>query len=82
MSSDDFSFLFLIKASHGKFLSFHIFSNSDFIEDWVTVCTPAKEKVTKDYAGLPFEEQCTKCEKVKFFTTKLTELLSLSVKIT
>ncbi|KAJ6792168.1 carbonic anhydrase 2-like isoform X1 [Iris pallida] len=38
-------------------------SGTDFIEDWVKVCTPAKEKVKELYSDLPFEEQCAKCEK-------------------
>ncbi|OAY70865.1 Carbonic anhydrase, chloroplastic [Ananas comosus] len=35
----------------------------DFIEDWVKICTPARDKVKKEYASLPFADQCTKCEK-------------------
>ncbi|XP_020255448.1 beta carbonic anhydrase 2, chloroplastic-like isoform X2 [Asparagus officinalis] len=38
-------------------------SGTDFIEDWVKVCLPAKEKVISEHSALPFEEQCTKCEK-------------------
>ena len=38
-------------------------SGTDFIEDWVKVCAPAKEKVKATYGDLSFEEQCTKCEK-------------------
>lgn len=48
-------------------LSILIFSfpiNSAFIEDWVKICIPAKDKVKKDHGDLPYDEQCTKCEKV------------------
>ncbi|KAJ6822335.1 carbonic anhydrase 2-like isoform X1 [Iris pallida] len=38
-------------------------SGTDFIEDWVKVGTPAKEKVKETYPDLSFEEQCAKCEK-------------------
>lgn len=38
-------------------------TSTDFIEDWVKICSPAKELVKKTYGDLPFEEQCTKAEK-------------------
>nr|CAD1823946.1 unnamed protein product [Ananas comosus var. bracteatus] len=38
-------------------------TSTDFIEDWVKICTPARDKVKKEYASLPFADQCTKCEK-------------------
>ncbi|KAK8958556.1 hypothetical protein KSP40_PGU021994 [Platanthera guangdongensis] len=38
-------------------------TSTDFIEDWVKICSPAKEIVKKTYGDLPFEEQCTKAEK-------------------
>ncbi|KAJ6803247.1 carbonic anhydrase 2-like isoform X1 [Iris pallida] len=38
-------------------------SGTDFIEDWVAVCMPAKNKVKESYADLSLEEQCAKCEK-------------------
>ncbi|XP_020579561.1 carbonic anhydrase 2-like [Phalaenopsis equestris] len=36
---------------------------TDFIEDWVKICSAAKETVKKEHADLPFEEQCSKLEK-------------------
>lgn len=38
---------------------------SDFIEDWVKVCLPAKSKVLSEANGSPFGGQCALCEKVK-----------------
>ncbi|WOL14467.1 carbonic anhydrase 2 [Canna indica] len=38
-------------------------TSTDFIEDWVKIGFPARNKVKADHASLPFEEQCTKCEK-------------------
>ena len=38
-------------------------TNTDFIEDWVKVGWPAREKVKKSHSDLDFVEQCTKCEK-------------------
>lgn len=38
---------------------------SDFIEDWVKICLPAKAKVLADHADKPFGDQCAQCEKVK-----------------
>ncbi|XP_065005183.1 carbonic anhydrase 2-like isoform X1 [Musa acuminata AAA Group] len=37
--------------------------SSAFIEDWVKVCLPALEKVKANHSALPFEDQCTHCEK-------------------
>ncbi|KAH0466855.1 hypothetical protein IEQ34_004093 [Dendrobium chrysotoxum] len=36
---------------------------TDFIEDWVKICTPAKEAVNQAHSDLSFEEQCSKLEK-------------------
>jgi carbonic anhydrase len=36
---------------------------SDFIEQWVQICNPAKSKVKADTSSLSFSEQCTNCEK-------------------
>ncbi|XP_057949818.1 carbonic anhydrase 2-like isoform X2 [Malania oleifera] len=36
---------------------------SDFIEQWVKICMPAKTKVTEECNSLTFAEQCTNCEK-------------------
>lgn len=49
-----------------KFLAFlAVFTIcSDFIENWVKICTPAKSKVKSQHSSLSFEEQCHNCEKV------------------
>nr|CAD1834239.1 unnamed protein product [Ananas comosus var. bracteatus] len=36
---------------------------SHFIEDWVKICSLAKEKVKAAHGELPFQDQCTHCEK-------------------
>ncbi|XP_061356994.1 carbonic anhydrase 2-like isoform X1 [Gastrolobium bilobum] len=36
---------------------------SEFIEQWVQICTPAKSKVKAETSNLSFSEQCTNCEK-------------------
>ncbi|PKU69073.1 Carbonic anhydrase, chloroplastic [Dendrobium catenatum] len=36
---------------------------TDFIEDWVKICTTAKEAVNQAHSDLSFEEQCSKLEK-------------------
>ncbi|CAL5338332.1 unnamed protein product [Camellia sinensis] len=36
---------------------------TDFIENWVKICLPARAKVKADYSSLDFAEQCTNCEK-------------------
>nr|XP_048322500.1 carbonic anhydrase, chloroplastic-like isoform X2 [Ziziphus jujuba var. spinosa] len=38
-------------------------TSSDFIEQWVQICSPAKNKVKTEYSDLSFSEQCTNCEK-------------------
>ncbi|KAK4488500.1 hypothetical protein RD792_004264 [Penstemon davidsonii] len=38
-------------------------SGTDFIEDWVKICLPAKSKVLADANGTPFGDQCALCEK-------------------
>ncbi|XP_047310908.1 carbonic anhydrase 2-like [Impatiens glandulifera] len=38
-------------------------TNSDFIENWVKICLPAKARVKAEYDGIDFAEQCTNCEK-------------------
>ncbi|XP_073150547.1 carbonic anhydrase, chloroplastic-like [Henckelia pumila] len=39
-------------------------SNTDFIEDWVKICLPAKKKVIAECSGeTPFGDQCALCEK-------------------
>ncbi|KAK8529449.1 hypothetical protein V6N12_060230 [Hibiscus sabdariffa] len=36
---------------------------SDFIENWVSICAPAKSKVKSECTELSFSEQCTNCER-------------------
>uniref|UniRef100_A0A5B7AC33 Carbonic anhydrase n=1 Tax=Davidia involucrata TaxID=16924 RepID=A0A5B7AC33_DAVIN len=36
---------------------------SDFIENWVKICLPAKAKVKAEFSSLDLKEQCTNCEK-------------------
>ncbi|KAK7307219.1 hypothetical protein VNO77_40085 [Canavalia gladiata] len=36
---------------------------SEFIEQWVQICTPARSKVKAATSDLSFAEQCTNCEK-------------------
>ncbi|KAK9188914.1 hypothetical protein WN944_020319 [Citrus x changshan-huyou] len=40
---------------------------SDFIEEWVKICSSAKSKVKKECNDLSFEEQCKNCEKASYF---------------
>ncbi|XP_078439719.1 carbonic anhydrase, chloroplastic-like isoform X2 [Wolffia australiana] len=39
-------------------------TSTEFIEDWVKIGIPAREKVKHDHSDLPFDQQCAKCEKV------------------
>ncbi|KAF8370276.1 hypothetical protein HHK36_031685 [Tetracentron sinense] len=38
-------------------------TSTDFIEDWVKICLPAKTKVIAEAGSLSFAEQCANCEK-------------------
>ncbi|KAK3033588.1 hypothetical protein RJ639_032436 [Escallonia herrerae] len=38
-------------------------TSTDFIEDWVKICLPAKTKVKAEYGSAPLAEQCVYCEK-------------------
>ncbi|CAL9117029.1 unnamed protein product [Musa acuminata var. zebrina] len=38
-------------------------TSTDFVEEWVKICLPAKEKVVAEHAALSFADQCTQCEK-------------------
>ncbi|KDP26586.1 hypothetical protein JCGZ_17744 [Jatropha curcas] len=38
-------------------------TSSDFIENWVSICSAAKSKVKTRCSSLSFEEQCHNCEK-------------------
>ncbi|WCJ38440.1 Carbonic anhydrase [Euphorbia peplus] len=37
--------------------------SSDFIENWVQICSNAKTKIKTEFEKLTFEEQCNNCEK-------------------
>ncbi|XP_054802674.1 carbonic anhydrase, chloroplastic-like isoform X2 [Prosopis cineraria] len=37
--------------------------STEFIEDWVKICLPAKAKVKSAHAGASFQELCSHCEK-------------------
>ncbi|XP_010533173.1 PREDICTED: beta carbonic anhydrase 4-like isoform X2 [Tarenaya hassleriana] len=38
-------------------------TKSDFIENWVKICAPAKNKIKQELTEMSFDEQCTNCEK-------------------
>ncbi|XP_019161752.1 PREDICTED: carbonic anhydrase 2-like isoform X2 [Ipomoea nil] len=38
-------------------------TSTDFIEDWVKICLPAKHKVISEHGDAPFGDQCAYCEK-------------------
>ncbi|XP_077244097.1 carbonic anhydrase, chloroplastic-like [Tasmannia lanceolata] len=38
-------------------------TGTDFIEDWVKICSPARNKVKAEHGSLPFAEQCSICAK-------------------
>ena len=38
---------------------------SHFVEDWVRIGFPAKVKVKKEHASVPFDDQCSILEKVR-----------------
>ncbi|GLT72067.1 hypothetical protein SLA2020_440330 [Shorea laevis] len=48
---------------------------SDFIDEWVKIGKPAKDKVIAQYGDLPFETQCEYCEK-EAVNLSLSNLLS------
>ncbi|PWA66131.1 Carbonic anhydrase [Artemisia annua] len=50
-------------------------TSSDFIEDWVKICSTAKSKVQAEFKDLNFAEQCTKCE-MEAVNVSLGNLLS------
>ncbi|KAK8929063.1 hypothetical protein KSP39_PZI017218 [Platanthera zijinensis] len=47
--------------------------STEFIEEWVKVATSAKEVIKEAHSHLPFEDQCSKCEKeaVKLYLENL-----------
>ncbi|CAK9154294.1 unnamed protein product [Ilex paraguariensis] len=42
---------------------FDVPNSTDFIEDWVKIGLPAKNKVKAEHGSAPFPDQCTTCEK-------------------
>ncbi|KAL8043878.1 hypothetical protein ABFX02_08G011600 [Erythranthe guttata] len=38
-------------------------TSTDFIEDWVKICLPAKAKINAQHAETPFGDKCVLCEK-------------------
>ncbi|XP_057791718.1 carbonic anhydrase 2-like isoform X2 [Salvia miltiorrhiza] len=50
-------------------------SSTDFIEDWVKICLPAKAKVTAEHGDTAFGDQCVLCEK-EAVNVSLENLLS------
>ncbi|CAN6803690.1 unnamed protein product [Brassica oleracea] len=38
-------------------------NSTDFIEDWVKICLPAKSKVKSEVGDSAFEDQCSRCER-------------------
>jgi hypothetical protein len=42
-----------------------VHARSHFVEDWVRIGSPAKEKVLAEHADVPFADQCTILEKVR-----------------
>ncbi|XP_076936227.1 carbonic anhydrase 2-like [Bidens hawaiensis] len=50
-------------------------TSSDFIEDWVKICSSAKSKVKAEFSELSLTEQCSKCE-VEAVNVSLGNLLT------
>ena len=42
-----------------------VYVSSHFVEDWVRIGSPAKAKVHKEHASVPFDDQCSILEKVR-----------------
>jgi hypothetical protein len=51
-------------------LLFKLVPCSHFVENWVKIGFPAKIKVKKDHASVPFDDQCSILEKVRTCTTR------------
>uniref|UniRef100_A0A7C9D023 Carbonic anhydrase n=1 Tax=Opuntia streptacantha TaxID=393608 RepID=A0A7C9D023_OPUST len=41
----------------------HGATSTEFIEEWVKICQPARSKVKSEHSSLEFSDQCTNCEK-------------------
>ncbi|KAJ9562659.1 hypothetical protein OSB04_007819 [Centaurea solstitialis] len=48
---------------------------TDFIEDWLKVCLPAKSKVIAEHGSASVDDQCVHCEK-EAVNTSLAHLLT------
>ncbi|RWR93978.1 Carbonic anhydrase [Cinnamomum micranthum f. kanehirae] len=38
-------------------------TSTDFIDEWVKICLPARQKVRKEHDSSPLQDPCSKCEK-------------------
>uniref|UniRef100_A0A1J3JWH0 Carbonic anhydrase n=1 Tax=Noccaea caerulescens TaxID=107243 RepID=A0A1J3JWH0_NOCCA len=52
-------------------------NSTDFIEEWVKICLPAKSKVLAENESSAFEDQCGRCER-EAVNVSLTNLLTYS----
>jgi hypothetical protein len=53
---------------------------SHFVENWVKIGFPAKVKVKKEHASVPFDDQCSILEKVRTYTAVHVRSSSLLVR--
>ncbi|GJS19077.1 carbonic anhydrase 2-like protein [Tanacetum coccineum] len=65
-------FMFIVQVTESSTI---LYMTSDFIEDWVKICSTAKSKVQAEFKDLNFAEQCTKCE-MEAVNVSLGNLLS------
>ncbi|KAL0699933.1 hypothetical protein Bca4012_056055 [Brassica carinata] len=54
---------------------------TEFIEDWIQICAPAKNKTKQDCKGLSFDDQCTNCEKYTLRLSLLCEKEAVNVSL-
>ncbi|WZZ30667.1 hypothetical protein YC2023_014068 [Brassica napus] len=54
-------------------------NSTDFIEDWVKICLPAKSKVLAEAESSAFEDQCGRCERVPKKKKKVTGLAAIDI---
>ncbi|KAG0538637.1 hypothetical protein BDA96_03G253900 [Sorghum bicolor] len=50
-----------------------------FVEEWVRIGGPAKTKVKTDHASVPFEDQCSILEKVRYIHTLHMHIRTVSL---
>lgn len=77
LSSEDFLCMHLMSSIHIRersnlligwvnvILAKHSMICSDFIEDWVKIGLPARQKVKAEHGGASLPDLCTHCEKVR-----------------